>query len=410
MTADTTVLNTADATPQERSERSRHRSGDQLLLDAESDATPVLSVVVPTKNEEAGIAECIDGIKTALETTQLSGEIIVSDSSSDRTPAIARECGAIVVHPDEPGYGAAYRYAFEYVRGDYIVMGDADTTYDFEAIPRLLELVREEDADLAMGSRLEGEIMDGAMPPLHQYVGNPVLTRFLNLFYDADVSDAHSGFRVVTRDALDEMCLETTGMEFASEMIMEAGARDLDIAETPITYHEREGEETLDSFRDGWRHVRFMLLNAPGYLFSAPGAVLGAVGLALMSLAFFNVSLGTASFGIRTMIAGSLLVLTGVQVASFGIFSTLASDPIRRPNNVFTRLISTHLRLEQGVLVGSVIAGIGGVYAALLIGQWITRGYGVLPSLLMDIVAFTALVLGVQILFNACFMSMVASE
>jgi len=185
---------------------------------------------MPTLNEEEGIRECIEWVETAVESLDIPTELIISDSSTDRTPEIAREMGAIVLSPDQPGYGYAYRYAFERTRGRYIVMGDADTTYDFKQIPRLLTHLQGEDADMVLGSRLEGEIKSGAMPALHQYIGNPALTTFLNIFYDAGVSDAHSGFRIFTRDAYETMELETTGMEFASEMIMEAGAKDLDIA------------------------------------------------------------------------------------------------------------------------------------------------------------------------------------
>ena len=206
-----------------------------LLLPEQSDLEPVLSIVMPTLNEEEGVVECINRIKNAVKELGITAEIIISDSSTDRTPELAAANGAIVVEPDEPGYGYAYRYAFERARGDYIAIGDADTTYDFEELPKLFEKVSRGDADMVMGSRLEGEIKDGAMPPLHQYVGNPLLTRFLNAFYDAGVSDAHSGMRVFSQRALAELDLDTTGMEFASEMIMDAGARDLTIEEVPIT-------------------------------------------------------------------------------------------------------------------------------------------------------------------------------
>ena len=381
-----------------------------VLVPRESDVTPTISVVTPTLNEEAGIEECIQRIKNALAEMGVRGEIIVSDSSDDRTPRIAREMGAIVVHPDKPGYGYAYRYAFRHVRGEYVVIGDADTTYDFEELPKLLRLVTQDGADMAMGSRLEGEIKDGSMPTLHQYVGNPLLTWFLNLFYDVGVSDAHSGFRVIRADALRDLELETSGMEFASEMIMEAGARDLEIAEAPITYHEREGEATLDSFQDGWRHVKFMLLNAPGYLFSVPGAVMSMVGLLIMGVAFSGVEVGGLSIGIHSMIAGSLLTLVGVQVASLGVFATVASDPIRRPDDPITEWLLERLRLEYGATAGLVLFGTGAAYTAFLFGGWITSGFSQLPLLMADIAAFTLIVLGVQLVFGSFFLSAVAGR
>jgi len=355
-----------------------------------------------------GIGECIDGIETALEDLEVTGEIIVSDSSDDRTPEIARERGARVVEPDEGGYGAAYQYGFDHVRGEIVAMGDADTTYDFGELPKLFELVASGEADMAMGSRLDGEIKPGAMPALHQYVGNPLLTRFLNAFYDAGVSDAHSGMRVMTADALEEMRLGTSGMEFASEMIMEAGARDLDIAEEPITYHEREGDATLDSFEDGWRHVRFMLVNAPGYLFSVPGAVLGAVGVLVMAFALFDVQFGATSFGIHSMIAASMLTITAFQVVSLGVFSTIAGDPIRKPTDPATTWITENLTLESGVTAGVVLFALGAGYATFLVTQWATSGFTQVPLVMNDIVAFTAISLGMQMVFSSFFLSTIA--
>ncbi|NUB91487.1 glycosyltransferase [Haloterrigena sp. SYSU A121-1] len=384
-----------------------HRSADELLVSRDSDIKPELSVVMPTLNEEEGIETCIGWIKSAVEELQLPTEIIISDSSTDRTPEIAHEMGAIVVEPDQPGYGYAYRYAFERARGQYIAMGDADTTYDFKDIPRLLSHLEETGADMVMGSRLEGEIRPGAMPTLHQYIGNPLLTKFLNLFYRAGVSDAHSGFRVFRRQALDEMDLETTGMEFASEMIMEAGAKDLVIEETPIIYHEREGEETLESFRDGWRHVRFMLVNAPGFLFSAPGMVMSLLGMAIMGIAYSGASLGEASLGIHSMIAGSLLTIVGYQVASLGVFAAVTSDPIQKPEDPITERVIGSLSLEHGATAGLLVFGAGGLYAAGLVYQWVSNGFASLEFTMGALVAFTAIVIGLQTVFSSFFLSSV---
>ncbi|GGN92026.1 MULTISPECIES: glycosyltransferase family 2 protein [Haloarcula] len=393
-----------DAEPPQTAPETPARSTADIV-GPDSDAVPTVSVVLPTMNEEEGIAECIERIRNALAALDLTGEIIISDASDDRTPDIAREMGATVVEPDEPGYGYAYRYAFEYARGDYLVMGDADTTYDFEELPKLLSLVRDEGADIAMGSRLDGEIRPGAMPALHQYVGNPLLTKFLNVFYDAGVSDAHSGFRVFTRDALQQLELTTDGMEFASEMIMDAGAKGLDIREVPITYHPREGDAKLDSFRDGWRHVKFMLENAPGYLFSVPGMVMGGVGLAVLVLGFLNLSISGQPIGIHSMIAGSLLSILGFQVGSFGLLSDIATDPIRRPSDPLTTYIRDSFTLERGLVTGSTVFAVGALTASYLIYNWVASDFTRLPSIRMDVLAFTTIVLGIQIVFSSFFMS-----
>lgn len=381
------------------------RTAEELLVDRESDLEPSLSVVMPTLNEEEGIKTCIEWVKTAIEELQLPTEIIVSDSSTDRTPEIARELGAVVVTPDKGGYGYAYRYAFEHTRGEYIAMGDADTTYDFTALPRLLQELEESDADMVLGSRLEGEIKPGSMPALHQYIGNPLLTKFLNTFYGAGVSDAHSGFRVFRREALETMDLETTGMEFASEMIMEAGSKDLEIAETPIVYHEREGEETLESFRDGWRHVRFMLVNAPDYLFSVPGIVLCALGILVMGAAYSGLTISGVTLGLHSMLAGSLLTIAGYQISSFGIFAAVSSDPIRKPADPITEWLLSSVSLEHGATFGVALFGVGGVYASNLVYQWITSGFGSVSFTLGSILAFTIIVLGLQTVFSSFYLS-----
>jgi len=355
-------------------------------------------------NEEKGVAECIELVKNAVRRSGFRTEVVISDDSADRTPEIAREKGAIVVEPDEPGYGYAYRYAFEHCRGDYIVIGDADTTYDFEQFPEMLQQVIEGDADMVMGSRLDGEIKDGSMPALHEYVGNPLLTRFLNMFYDAGVSDAHSGFRAFHTDMLDELDLKTTGMEFASEMIMDAGARDLTIEEIPITYHEREGEATLESFRDGWRHVRFMLLNAPNYLFLLPGVIFGSLGVGLLLSAVFGMTAGGFTFGGNAAIAGSFLFVIGYQATNMGLFATLASDPIKRPEGIVTEILIERMSLERISTIGLGLFTIGALYMTVVVFRWVNSGFVLLPGVAWNVVGFTAMAVGLQTMFNAFFM------
>jgi glycosyltransferase involved in cell wall biosynthesis len=230
-----------------------------MLCDSASQVDPTVSVVIPTLNEEKGIEQVLQAVLRALWKVDMPSEIIVADSSTDRTPDIARDYGAIVTEPECQGYGAAYLDGFDKARGEIIAMGDADTTYDFTELPKLIQTKLETEADMVIGSRLAGEIRPGAMPPLHQYIGNPVLTQMLNTLFDADFSDTHSGFRVFTREALDAMNPQTTGMEFASEMLIGAAREGLSVEEVPITYHQRVGEAKLESFRDGWRHVRYML-------------------------------------------------------------------------------------------------------------------------------------------------------
>lgn len=393
----------------ERTDISSESTGpvERSLGRIESDQSPTLSVVMPTLDEETGIGECIERIERAVAEIGIQTEIIVSDSSTDRTPEIAREMGARVVVPDRPGYGYAYRYAFEHARGEYIAIGDADTTYDFEELPRLFEIVAGNSADMVMGNRLEGTIESGAMPLLHRYVGNPLLTAFLNAFYDAGVSDAHSGFRVIKRDVLDRLELGSDGMEFASEMVMQASEKDFTIEEVPITYQRRRGEATLSSFRDGWRHVRFMLVNAPSYLFTVPGTALAILGALIMVLTVAGVTVGGRSLGVYSMVAGSLLTIVGNQVVSLGVFSSAASDPIQKPRDVITQTIIHRFTLGSGTIGGLVLSTAGGAYFAFVLGEWITTGYSALPSIAQGMLAFTAIVLGVQMVFSSFFYYMI---
>ena len=383
---------------------------EALLVGPDADHDPVVSVVLPTMNEEQGITRCLDWIENAVLKLGVRTEIIVSDSSTDRTPEIARDRGAIVVEPDAGGYGNAYRYAFDQARGDYIVMGDADATYDFSDIPRLIEHLVATDADVVLGSRLDGEIKPGAMPTLHQYVGNPLLTRFLNTFYDAGVSDAHSGFRVIRREALEAMALESGGMEFASEMIMEAGAKDLTIEELPIVYHEREGEETLESFRDGWRHVRFMLSNAPGYLFAGPAAAFAVTGVLLLVLSLIGGEYSDGFFGAHTAVLGSLFSILGFQIGSLALFSAVSTDTIRTQTDPVTTWIQDRVRIEHGVTAGLLLNVAGGAYLGYVGYLWITTRGAVTLELVPEMIAFTAIVIGMQAVFSSFYFNMIADQ
>ena len=363
-----------------------------------------ISLVIPTMNEEEGIGECIERAQNAFEELGMDGEIIISDSSSDRTPEVAREKGAKVVTPDKPGYGYAYRYGFERAEGDLIAMGDGDTTYDFEDLPGLIEKMREENADMVMGSRLDGDIKPGSMPKLHKYIGNPLLTKFLNRFYGAGVSDAHSGMRVIKKDALDKLDLKTDGMEFASEMIMEAGARDLKIVEKPIIYHERKGEATLHSFRDGWRHVKFMLLNAPDYLFSIPGLVFMGLGLSLLGFGILEYRPLGVKFGYNSMIAGSLLTIVGYQGLSLSVFSSYINDTVRKSEGVIERTVREYFSLERGLLAGICISAVSGISALFIVVKWFSSGFEFVPSINQSMAPFIGLVLGIQTIFYSFFM------
>nr|QNO46329.1 undecaprenyl-phosphate 4-deoxy-4-formamido-L-arabinose transferase [Methanosarcinales archaeon ANME-2c ERB4] len=372
-----------------------------------------VSVVIPTRNEEASIGICIEKIQKVFAEHQIDGEIIVADNSTDRTPVIAESLGARVVVPDTLGYGYAYRYGFAQASGDYIVMGDADNTYDFADIPRLLEPLKRDEADLVMGSRFKGEIRKGAMPWLHKHIGNPLLTWCVNKTNGSDISDCHSGFRAFTKRAYDMMNLTTDGMEFASEMVMRALTCSLRIVEIPITYYPRVAgsEPNLSSFSDGWRHLRFILLDAPAHLFMLPGAVLSIVGVLAVFLIWAPFNLWDTGLGIHSMIAGCLLTIVGYQVVFLGLFAKIYG--VRhglRGHDRITRFISDHLSLERGVMMGLVIFFTGFTFILCLLWNWAKSGYADLPLVEHDIVLLTMVVIGLQTIFYSFFLSVIAGE
>src|SRR3954462_9325610 len=279
---------------------------------------PLVSVVIPCLNEAENIEECIRRAQEAIAQHGLDGEVVVADNNSeDGSAELARNAGARVVVEPRRGYGSAYLAGFGAARGQHIVMADAHLTYDFDEIPRFVEKL-EDGADLVMGDRMDN-IQPGAMPWLHRYVGNPILSGILTLFFRTGVRDAHCGMRAVRREVLPQLDLRTTGMEFASEMVIRAAKEKLDIREFPIEYHPRGGESKLSTFRDGWRHLRFLLVHSPTHLFVIPGLVLFAIGALISLLVLFEIDLFGRSWQLHAMIAGSLLAIVGTQVVGLGL-------------------------------------------------------------------------------------------
>src|SRR3954452_12458997 len=277
-----------------------------------------VSVVIPCLNEEAHIEECVERARGVLDTAGILGEVIVVDNGSeDRSAEVARSAGARVIYEPRRGYGSAYLAGFATAHGQYIVMLDADLTYDFGDIPRFVSLL-DEGGELVMGDRMDN-IHPGAMSWLHRYVGNPILTGILNLFFRTGVNDAHCGMRALRREALSRLDLRTTGMEFASEMVIRAAKEQLDIRQFPIEYHPRGGESKLSSFRDGWRHLRFLLVHSPTYLFMVPGALMLILGALVALTVFARISVLGREWELHTMVVGSLLMVVGVQIVSLGL-------------------------------------------------------------------------------------------
>jgi len=365
-----------------------------------------VSIVLPTMNEEKAIGDSIKSIKDALEKLGLKYEIIVVDKGEARTPLIAESLGAKVVRQVGSGYGDAYIEGFKHASGKYIVIGDPDGSYEFQELPKLLAPLLRGEADIVICSRTRGNIEKGAMPWLHRHIGNPLLTWILNLFFGVGISDAHCGFRAFTRDALERLALKCKGMEFASEMIIKSRLEGLRIVEVPITYKKRVGTSKLRSFKDGWRHLRLMLLYSPMYLFLLPGVFFLSVGSILMGYAYFSVPVR-----LHTMILGSMLVLLGFQVLGFGISAKVyaVNRGFEKPSKL-TKFFMRYSVLEEGLVIGGLVTIIGVILGVYIFVQWRISGYKALFMVKEAILVLTLVVTGIQIVFFSFFISVYLLE
>src|SRR5256714_105149 len=363
-----------------------------------------VSVVIPCLNEADSIAQCVTAAQRVLDEYGLQGEVLVVDNGSDDgSGVLAHLAGARVVDEPRRGYGSAYLAGFAEARGEYIVMIDADLTYDFEEIP---SFVRELDggAGLVRGNRMAA-VQPGAMPLLSR-IGNPLMSRFLNLLFRTPVRDTWCGMRAFRRDVLPRLDLQATGMEFASEMVIRAARRGLEIRELPIALHPREGESKLSPLKDGWRSLRLMLVYHPNFLFLFPGAFVGAIGALLMMLVFARASLFGHFFFIHTLIGGSLLVVVGTQLVGFGLCGRgYAVYQFGDRDPAFERW-GRRVRLEHGLLLGLAFMAAGLAVGGVVVAHWIARGLGSLAEERITILAATLVIIGGPILFTSFLLSL----
>lgn len=380
-------------------------SSEAPTADAARDTGAIrLSVVIPCLNEAETIEECVRRALAGIQATGLPGEVVVADNGSeDDSARLAQAAGARVVHEPRRGYGSAYLAGFQAARGDYLVMADADLTYDFAEIPRFVEQL-EAGGDLVMGDRMDN-IHSGAMPWLHRYVGNPVLTGILNLFFRTGIKDAHCGMRALRRDKLARLDLRTTGMEFASEMVIRASKENLDIREFAIEYHPRGGESKLSSFRDGWRHLRFLLVHSPTHLFIVPGIALVAFGLLASVLALIETPVLGRTWGLHAQIGGALLMMVGTQVVALGLCAHAYGTYFMGEKDSWFDSMRARFRLEHGLLLGGAIALVGLVIAGVIVATWLDRGFGQLGDEKLAVFGATLIVIGMQIFFSSFLLS-----
>jgi hypothetical protein len=370
-----------------------------------------VSVILPCLNEAETVGTCVAKARDTLARLQMAGEVIVIDNgSTDGSPEIAARSGARVLHEPRRGYGSALMRGADEARAPYVIMADADDSYDLTDLERFVAALRA-GADLVMGSRRRGTIEPGAMPWLHRWIGNPLLSGLLNVLFRAGISDAHCGMRAFTKDAYRRMQLQTTGMEFASEMVIKASLAGMRIVEIPITLHPagRTRPPHLRSFRDGWRHLRFMLLLSPTYLFLLPGGLCMLLGLVpLVALGRGPVVIAGWPFDVHYMVLGSMLTILGFQIVTTGLFAKAYSHAVRLyvPDRTLT-ILARYFNLERGLVLGALLFAAGFIIDLSILLDWLRRGMGTLDAVRPAIQASTLMVVGAQTAFSSFFLSMI---
>ncbi len=366
---------------------------------------------MPCLNEAATVAQCVAAAQAFLSSNHIQGEIIVADNgSTDGSQALASQAGARVVPIGEKGYGSALMGGIEAAQGRFIIMGDADCSYDFSNLMPFVEKLRE-GYDLVMGNRFRGGIQAGAMPWHHYYIGNPILTMIGRFFFKTPSRDFHCGLRGFTKAAAHKMDLRTTGMEFASEMVVKASLLRFRVCEVPTTLAPdgRNRKPHLRSFRDGWRHLRFLLLFSPRWLFFYPGLTLMSVGLFTGAWLLPGPrQLGNVTLDIHTLLYMSLAVLIGFQLISFGLFSKVfaISQGLHPITKTYRRLLGV-LNLEVSLAIGFLLFILGIVLSLFAVGLWRQHSFGDLNpqhTLRWVIPSSTCLAFGVQVMFLSFFL------
>lgn len=376
-----------------------------------------LSVVMPCLNEAETVETCIVKALKSFEDIGLSGEVIIADNgSTDGSQEIATRAGARVVSVNDKGYGNALMGGIAAARGRYIIMGDADDSYDFSNLGPFVEKLRS-GYDLVMGNRFSGGIGEGAMPLLHRYLGNPVLTGLGRMFFSSPCGDFHCGLRGFSRAAISRMDLRTTGMEFASEMVVKATLHNMRIAEVP-TRLSRDGRSRpphLRSWRDGWRHLRFLLLYSPRWLFLYPGLFLMLAGtLASGWLLMGPRIVEGVVFDVHTLLYAAMAIVIGFQTVVFAVFTKVfAISENLLPEDPRLTTLFKYITLETGVVVAAVLLVTGIAMTVYALQIWSLRSFGSLnPSETFRTVipAVTFICLGFQVLFSSFFLSVLGMK
>src|SRR5919199_6165044 len=364
-----------------------------------------ISVVIPCLNEAETIAECVARARAVLDEARLDGEVIVVDNgSTDGSGDLARAAGAVVVEEPRRGYGSAYLAGLDMAAGDYIVMLDADLTYDFDEIPRFVEEL-DHGAQLVVGNRMQS-IRPGAMPWLSR-LGNPLLSGFLNVLHRTNIRDVHCGMRALRRDVLPVLNLRTVGMEFSSEMVIRATRERLDVREIPIELHPRVGESKLEPLRDGWRHLRVILVYNPTFLFLVPGAVMLLAGSLITLLVFVQAPVFGRNLYIHSLIVGCLLILVGVQAIGTGLAARAFGVYFISDQDRLFQKLRARLRLEHRLAIAVLLGAAGLALVGLVIARWASHDFGTLREARLAILAATVVAVAAQVFFTSFLISII---
>ena len=371
-----------------------------------------LSVVMPCLNESETVGKCVSKAMAALEAAGITGEVIVADNgSTDGSPEIAQSAGARLVHVEERGYGNALKGGIRAARGTYVLVADSDDSYDLRHLSRFVEQLRN-GSDLVMGNRFRGGISKGAMPTLHRYLGNPVLTALGRLFFHSPCHDFHCGLRAFRKDSYERMGIRSTGMEFASEMVVKASLLGMKVSEVPTTLSPdgRSHPPHLRTWHDGWRHLRFLLMYSPRWLFLYPGIISILVGVAACFWLMPGPRrIGDVVFDVHTLAYGFASILVGFQLLAFAVFTKvfaiteglLPEDP--RLNRLFK-----YIKLETGLIIGALFVALGVAGSVFALSTWARSNFGAVTSeniLRTVMLSVFALILGPQVIFSSFFLS-----
>jgi glycosyltransferase involved in cell wall biosynthesis len=373
-----------------------------------------LTILMPCLNEAETIAQCVTKAKTFLKNSGIKGEVLISDNgSTDGSQSLAEASGARVTHAQERGYGAALLNGIKNSKSRYIIMGDADDSYDFSNLMPFVTKLRE-GYELVMGNRFRGGIKTGAMPFLNRYLGNPVLSFIGRLFFHCPIKDFHCGLRGFNREAINELKLTATGMEFASEMVVKAALKHLKIIEVPTTLAPdgRSRPPHLRKWRDGWRHLRLLLLFSPRWMFLYPGLLLIALGVLLIgTISYEPFYIGKWRLDIHSLLFASTFVIIGLQAVFFSIFSSIiTSVALNLPTNDKLNLFLRKFTLENGLIFGLTMIIVGILGSAFALHEWVNANFGeLLPERMMRITipSVTLLIVGMQTIFSSFFANLI---